>query len=645
MSTRFFLLILLVSAALAITTNPVPDNNITPFQAQPVSPLNDHQTFLPLISSHHPSLHITALYYDTVTRNEPDEAFRLRNASRNAIDLAGYRVSDGRRTVVFPQLTLDSHASLWCSREATAFSLVFGLMPDCEYGADTDPGVPNLSGTPLRFSNSGGQIILSDPAGSVVDVLVYENGDQDQPGWIGPALMPYSPSNAFPAEGQILYRKLSLPAAGQVSDTNTSSDWAQDPNDHLAGRRVQYPGWDLERFSRPVQITSSATFTISLGPDNLFEMVRDTLATAQESIILEVHTFKHIALAELLANKARDNVSVTLLLEGGPVGGIDDQERYVSQMIEEAGGQVWFMVSDRNDASDRYAYQHAKFAVVDERILLVSTENMGPASMPDDDKSDGTVGRRGAALATDSVELVARAREIFHADFDPVHHRDLFRWTESDPRYGAPPAGFQPDNETGGDAYQLIHSQPLVLSGSFSGQLIQAPESSLLPPEAGGILGMVAQAGQGDIVLVEQLYERVHWGSAADVPETAPNLRLQAYIDAARRGAQVRILLDSYFSYGQNAQTVGYLHQIAFDESLDLRARLGNPAGLGLHNKMVLVENDHQGWLHLGSINGSEASSKMNRELALQVRSNQGYAYLAAAFWADWQAAGGEGDR
>jgi hypothetical protein len=48
------------------------------------------------------------------------------------------------------------------------------------------------------------------------------------------------------------------------------------------------------------------------------------------------------------------------------------------------------------------------------------------------------------------------------------------------------------------------------------------------------------------------------------------------------------------------------------------------------------------GWVHTGSINGSENSSKSNRELALQVKSTQAYNYLATVFWHDWVLSGGE---
>ncbi len=57
---------------------------------------------------------------------------------------------------------------------------------------------------------------------------------------------------------------------------------------------------------------------------------------------------------------------------------------------------------------------------------------------------------------------------------------------------------------------------------------------------------------------------------------------------------------------------------------------------------MVLVKAGDQGWVHTGSINGSENSSKNNRELAVQVKSAVAYKYLADVFWHDWVLTGGQ---
>jgi hypothetical protein len=151
---------------------------------------------------------------------------------------------------------------------------------------------------------------------------------------------------------------------------------------------------------------------------------------------------------------------------------------------------------------------------------------------------------------------------------------------------------------------------------------------------------MVARAGGGDTVLVEQLYEYTFWGATSSNPTDYPNPRPEAYIAAARREAIVRMLLDSaYDDPGDvrgNTATCAYVDAIAASEGLDLDCKLANPAGTGIHNKMVLVLDDGTAYVHTGSINGSENSSKGNREFAVQVRSNDAFDCLAEVFWYDW---------
>ncbi len=170
--------------------------------------------------------------------------------------------------------------------------------------------------------------------------------------------------------------------------------------------------------------------------------------------------------------------------------------------------------------------------------------------------------------------------------------------------------------------YTVQFPTPQTWQGTFAFEVIQSPENSLRTRD--GLLGLLGRAGPGDTILVEQLTERLNWGSSQSTPESDPNPRLVAYLDAARRGAVVRILLDAHLDEGDdNAATVGYLQATARTENLDLAARLANPTFLGLHNKMVLAHIGGRGYVHVGSINGNEASFKINREIALQVQSDR----------------------
>jgi hypothetical protein len=258
--------------------------------------------------------------------------------------------------------------------------------------------------------------------------------------------------------------------------------------------------------------------------------------------------------------------------------------------------------------------------------------------MPADDKSDGTAGNRGVWLITDAPGAVAHALDVFQHDLDPASHRDLVRWNALDPVYGAPPPGFEPDYTSGGTSYAVQFPTPLTIQGTFAMEMVQSPDNSLR--DADSLLGMVARAGAGDTVLVQQLYEYQFWGPTTSNPADDPNPRLEAYIAAAGRGATVRLLLDSVFDDPGdprgNTATCAYVNDIASARGLDLACKLGNPTGNGIHNKMVLVRAGGLGYVHTGSINGSENSSKNNREFAVQVQSNAAYNYLAVVFWYDW---------
>lgn len=594
------------------------------------------------------SVLINAVYADTYLSGEPDEAFQLINVSASSVDLTNWTATDFEGTVTLSG-TLAPGQTAWIVREADDFYLEFGFKPDFEYQSNTDPTVPDLarSGS-LTLANTGDQLALFNAGSVLVDSVVFQGGTTTGTDWSGATINAYT-QGVFGQEGQILYRKRDQLTGRPVPDTDTAANWAQATDDPINGKKIQYPGWDLDRYFFTHQVTQTAHITYVVAPDALYNVVASYISQAEQSILYEGYTFDNAHLADLISATLAINpgMTVTLLLEGGPVGGIEDQDKRNCQVVETAGGQCWFMINDASISPpihDRYAFQHAKFMIIDNKYLLTGSENLNYTSMPADDKSDGTSGNRGVWLITDSSDLIAYALDIFNHDFDPDDHRDLRRWSVGDPTYGPPPGGFVPNYSSGGSFYTATLTTPFSANGDFFFEVVQSPDNSLR--SNGGLLGMVARAGAGDTVIVEQLYENAYWGSSSSNPTNDPNLRLEAYIAAARRGASVYLLLDSVFDDladpRSNMATCGYVTGIAAAESLDLFCRRGNPTGTGIHNKMVLIKVAGQGWTHVGSINGSENSSKANRELAIQVKSTAAFDYLAKVFWHDWVLTGGQ---
>lgn len=577
------------------------------------------------------SLLISGVLYDGYQYLDADEAVELSNVGVVTVALSGWQLCDGLTCYALPEVSIAPGGSIWLARNAAAFTASFGHSPTCE-----------LSGWP-RLNNDGDVVVLRGPDGSVADTLVYKGWSGDRPGWTGESVRPYLGLSMGEA-GQILSRAIDEADGLPVGDTNTGGDWIQSLDPAL-GRRVRYAGWDLAPLYSPLSVFEGATITVGVAPDCAFDVVADTLQQARSTISVEVYSLRHPTLIQMLVDKARQGVNVSVLLEGDPLGlGANSPEwqteLYACQELEAAGGACWFMVHDPDAGYfQRYLYLHAKMIIVDGAQVIVSTQNLTPDGMPADDKANGTYGSRGIVLVIDAPSVVQRAAQVFALDLDPDRHGDLLRWnTVTDPKYGPPDESQVDLEETDGISYTATFSRPQVFAGVMEFEVATAPEASLRRSD--GLLALLQRAGDGDTVLVEQLYEMLEWGTATE-PLTNP--RLQAYVEAAQRGAAVRILLNGRsfidgVSVDQDALlTVAYLRSLAREQHLDLAAALGNPTGNGIHSKLVLVDLQDEGrTIHVGSINGSETSNKVNRELAVQFRSEAAFEYLRTVFEADW---------
>ncbi len=606
---------------------------------------NNHATAVTTFySPFQPQILLDALLYDGWAHADADEAVALRNIGQHPADLSGWEIRNGTNRVrlTLPEgVMLAPGEVLWVTKQAAAFRAQFGHWPDVAFiVTESDPeSVAQGTGSWQNLSNTGGSITLYNADSLPVDSLLYGTTSETPPGWSGTAVFPVKVGNAG-LEGQILYRQRDQHSNQPFPDTDTAADWAQAPDDVIHGRKIRYPGWQLDQFFFTRRVTNTAVITLAIAPDNAFETLVSTLNQAQESIQIAMHTFENIAVLDALVQASQRGVSVTVLLEGSPPGGIANQQRYVCQQLEQAGGACWYMINDTTaNIRNRYVYLHAKFILLDHQKAVISSENLSPNSLPDDDKTDGTWGRRGVLMVTDAPEVVAHVAQLFAADFAPHIYQDLRRYDPEDDQYGPPPFGFIPLVNTGGTTYTVRYPEPFVTMGTFPFELVQSPENSLRTVD--GLLGLVGRAGQGDTILVQQLSERPYWGATTSNAVDDPNVRLEAYLDAARRGARVWLLLDNMFdnpnTATSNAATCAYVKNIAKVENLrHLYCERANPTGLGIHNKMVLVQIHGRGYVHLGSLNGTEQSHKVNRELAVQIQSDELFAYLQQMFFGDW---------
>ncbi len=595
-----------------------------------------------------PRILLAAAHIDSAVSHEPDEALLLWNTGVTPQSLAGWTLVSGTRRTTFPvtaTLTLGPGERLWCAAQATAFAATFGEQAACEWAADTDPAAVDLAGA-FGLTNGAGAVLLRNARGELIDALLY--GDETRPsdGWQGAPAQLYTRGLAG-ANGQVWQRKLD-PASGLPIDGDRATDWQGDLADLAWGRRVRYPGWLGWSDADLLRSTSSAahaTVTVAIGPEGLYRPLQAAFANAIATIDLSIYTFEHPELAQTVAAAAQRGVRVRVLLDGSPAGGISELERWCAAVMAAAGVDVRFMaVADAapNGYRKRYRFNHAKYAVIDGQRAFVGTDNFNLDSVPLP-AATAVGGRRGFYLFTDAAPVVATLQRIFAADWGDGRFLDVRPFEAGHPKYGGPPADFVLPPAPVYPVTAAPFAAPVSASGSGQFVVGSAPENVLRGDD--GLHALIARAGAGDELLVMQLYENKNWGETFSNPVADPNVRLEALLAAARRGAVVRILLDSFFDEPEelrsNRATVEYVRAVAVAEGLDLEARRANPTLGGIHAKLVLARIGGESWSAVGSLNGGEVSYKLNREVMVLVDMPAIYIRLHEVFMHDW----GLGDR
>lgn len=612
--------------------------------ATPLTTTTPAQIFLPLAAGRPPAqLVIAAAHIDSVISGEGDEAILLWNIGNDTQALAGWQLATLTRQTTFPltsTLTLAPGERLWCAAEAVTFVHAFGEAPACEWESDSDPAVLDLAGK-LALTNSGGHLYLRNAQGETVDTLIYGNNTQRATGWTGIAAQLYTRGDVV-TEGQIWQRKRD-PLTGWPLDSNRASDWAGDLADLRWGRQARLPGWlgwTPTELARPQAGIATANVTVAVGPEGLYQPLAALLASATTTLDLSLYTIEHRDLAQIIADVARRGVQVRLLLEGSPPGGISDLQKWCVAIIAGAGGEVRYLAAAPGAPTGyrpRYRFFHAKYGVIDGQRAFNGTENFTYDAMPITSNLP-VGGRRGFYLLTDAPPVVTALQRLFTQDWAPERFLDLHPYDPTHAKYGGPPADFiWPPTPV----YTLTASpfrEAVTIQATAQFTVVSTPENAMRPDA--GLNALLTQAGAGDEILIMQLYEHKNWGDSLSNPVADPNPRLQAMIDAARRGARVRLLLDGFFDEPEairsNRATVDYVRALAKAEGLDIDARTGNPTLGGIHAKVVLVRLGDHSWSAIGSLNGGEISHKLNREVLLITDVVGVYNRLAEVFVWDW---------
>ena len=516
-----------------------------------------------------------------------DEFVELGNRELASVDLHGWSLSDGESTAAFPlDAVVPGRGRLLITRNSTSFSE--DTLGSADFTFERGEAL-RMEGAVLRLANTGDEIRLLDPDGAVVDAYVWGNSPDAGLGWIGP------PAGAV-GRGEIAVRNSD--GEGWM-DSDSAGDW-QGLRRHRLGQSAFDPS-DFELSTKTVSV---------LSPDDGDAPLLSFIASAKETIDLAVYTLTSERIASALADAAQHDVQVRVLLDGGPVGGIEDAEEALVDGLLAAGVDVRWLKGDA-DVVKRYRYLHAKYAIVDGQAAWVGSENFGSAGYP----SARGNGNRGWSVMIHDSPLAETLTSVFSSDFDPRRRDTISASARSVRALPASP-----------DAFRLPEALPSPVRRA---QLVIAPDTALDPQ---GLLGLLASAQ--DRLWIEVFYLDEAW-------EDQPNPFLEGAFAAARRGVTVRILLDgSWSSLGDdssgNDAIVDRLNGRAHNESVDFEARLLEPRGRieRLHNKGLVVDGRA---VLVSSMNWAHGSATENREIGVILDDPDLASIFETAFLADWE--------
>jgi phosphatidylserine/phosphatidylglycerophosphate/cardiolipin synthase-like enzyme len=486
----------------------------------------------------------------------PDDADEYIVLSGNGT-LDGITVSDNHGGFRFPAGTLAGD-TVTVARSGPAYARAHGRNPDFEW-MDYSPVIPNVvEGDPLKLANAKDELNLYDN-GVLVQKIVW-------------------PGDVKPREGQIHFQKNGV--------------W--DPRPLMIGQSRLEP-----------KTYKNVTVTAFVLPDSSDLQFTYAVNRASREILLNVYEFSSPSMVDSLVNASTCGVNISVLVEGGPVGGISPEEKAMIARLNQSG-IVTLQMTPPKGGHAPYRYDHAKYMVIDGNAVFLTSENFKFSGFP----PVGMSGNRGWGVYLEDSDLAAYFSEVFRSD---INHDSVIAFP------GTP-----------GTAEQV--SVPTRTAEFLPQRFEDAVVSPVISPDTSDQILSLIDSAQ-DTIEIEQAY-------ITNETATTLNPYLAAAINASRRGVNVRILLDSYWyntaDNNDNDEMVLLINRIASDEHLPLEARCADlriNEIEKIHNKGVIVDGQY---VLVSSINWNSNSPNFNREAGVIIDHPGVARYFGQVFEDDW---------
>lgn len=543
---------------------------------------------------------ITEVYYHAYpTLN--NEFITIHNPTNTSVNLGNWyitntisrRITDQKK-ILFPKDSiLPAHSSITLTQNSSSYIEQRLLIPDYEYQTDANASIPQLNTThTMFFSNNGGAISLKDRYNHTIDSFIYGNISINCSTW-------YNPPIPLVEQGEIVKRQFTNDS---YIDTNTASDWIH-PNHYIIGQSSFSP--------EPFEV--NATIIPFISPDTSFSVISTILNQADEQILLNVYEFTSTKLAQILIEALQRNVTVNILAEGSPIGGISEKQQYLFNRLNHHGANIKLLKgSELDHIYKRYRFTHAKYAIIDHATAIIHSGNYAPTGIP----SESSFGNREWGVAITDESIARFYESVFNADWNP-QKKDTLIYSPN--QLIEETDYFLPDETYYGWYQPILNASPLIQK-HITIQPIISPDNSLSE-----IINLLSSAQES--IYIQQLYIYPNWTAQQ-------NPLVTLLIDKVKKGIDVRIILNYNPWYDstniQNDQTKNLLES----NGINVKYIYTNWSIFSnVHNKGAIIDNTS---VLISSINWNENSFLNNREIGVVITDPSIATFYSDVFLSDW---------
>jgi len=368
--------------------------------------------------------------------------------------------------------------------------------------------------------------------------------------------------------------------------------------------RADWGEWRPREYDpRSVARTENATVTPFVLPDSPGVPV-EPLREADDRLFLAGYTLGSERVVDRLVAAADRGVDVRVLIEGSPVGGFSARSARLVDRLAAAGVEVRVLDSD----PERFRFHHAKYAVADDRAVVLTENWKASGTGGRTNRGWGVVtGRPQSGTANETTDGETTADDLAALFREDATARDARSWSsfradtefhESGTANGSYPTRFEPPAATTADV------ELLTTPGNAADRLVERIDAA-----DDRVLAVVPRTGGPDNRIVRALRR------------------------AADRGVDVHLLLSgTWYDREENRALVEDLADEPIEVAVsEPRGRFGK-----VHAKGLVVDDTAV----VGSLNWNEGAATENREVLLAVEDESVADFYARAYAADWRGGG-----